>query len=79
MTTPDFIIALFYAVDQEMLDVPKHPDAKLFSQCTKSYKGTTHARAFNEKTPAAKPGCESCHGPGKEHVDAGGDKAKISI
>src|SRR4030095_13520012 len=24
------IIALFYAVDQEMLDVPKHPDAKLY-------------------------------------------------
>ena len=30
MTTPEFIIALFYAVDQEMLDVPKHPDAKLY-------------------------------------------------
>src|SRR5262245_43377342 len=30
MTTPDFIIALFYAVDQERLDVPKHPDAKLY-------------------------------------------------
>jgi hypothetical protein len=30
MTTPDFIIALFYAVDQEMLDVPKHPDATLY-------------------------------------------------
>ena len=29
MTTPDFIIALFYAVDQEMLEVPKHPDATL--------------------------------------------------
>jgi hypothetical protein len=29
MTPPDFIIALFYAVDQEMLDVPKPPDAKL--------------------------------------------------
>jgi len=28
MTPPDFIIALFYAVDQEMLDVPKHPEAK---------------------------------------------------
>ena len=27
MTPPDFIIALFYAVDQEMLEVPKHPDA----------------------------------------------------
>ena len=30
MTTPDFIIALFYAVDQAMLEVPKHPDAKLY-------------------------------------------------
>jgi hypothetical protein len=29
MTTPEFIIALFYAVDQEMLEVPKHPDATL--------------------------------------------------
>jgi hypothetical protein len=30
MTTQDFIIALFYAVDQEMLAVPTHPDAKLY-------------------------------------------------
>ena len=30
MTPPDFIIALFDAVDQEMLEVPKHPDAKLY-------------------------------------------------
>ena len=29
MTPQDFIIALFCAVDQEMLDVPKHPAAKL--------------------------------------------------
>jgi hypothetical protein len=29
MTTPDFIHALVYAVDQEMLTVPKHPEAKL--------------------------------------------------
>jgi hypothetical protein len=29
MTTPDFIIALFYAVDKEMLEVPKHPEATL--------------------------------------------------
>jgi hypothetical protein len=28
MTPPDFIIALFYAVDQEILDVPKHSEAK---------------------------------------------------
>src|SRR5262245_12593367 len=30
MTTQDFIIALFYAVDQEMLEVPKPPEAKLY-------------------------------------------------
>ena len=30
MTTQDFIIALFYAVDEEMLEVPKHPEAKLY-------------------------------------------------
>jgi hypothetical protein len=29
MPTQDFIIALFYTVDQEMLDVPKHLEAKL--------------------------------------------------
>jgi hypothetical protein len=30
MTTQDFIVALFCHVDQQMLDVPKHPDAKLY-------------------------------------------------
>jgi hypothetical protein len=30
MTTHDFIIALFYAVDQERLEVTKHPEAKLY-------------------------------------------------
>ena len=29
MPPPDFIIALFYAVDQERLDGPQHPDATL--------------------------------------------------
>jgi hypothetical protein len=29
MTPPDFLRALFYALDQERLAVPKHPDAKL--------------------------------------------------
>ncbi len=42
-----------------------------------SYKGTLHARAANPRTPAAGQGCESCHGPGKAHVDGEGDKAKI--
>ncbi len=36
-----------------------------------SYKGTVHAQTFNERTPAATHGCESCHGPGKAHADSG--------
>ena len=42
-----------------------------------TYKGTAHGRAFNERTPAATHGCESCHGPGKAHVDGEGDPTKI--
>jgi DmsE family decaheme c-type cytochrome len=42
-----------------------------------SVKGTAHGRVFNERTPAAGQGCESCHGPGKAHVDGSGDKALI--
>jgi DmsE family decaheme c-type cytochrome len=36
-----------------------------------SYKGTKHALALNERTPAATHGCESCHGPGKAHAESG--------
>ncbi len=36
-----------------------------------------HALASNPRTPAAGRGCESCHGPGKAHADAGGDTTKI--
>jgi DmsE family decaheme c-type cytochrome len=42
-----------------------------------AYKGTAHAFAANPRTPAATHGCESCHGPGKAHVDGEGDKTKI--
>lgn len=41
-------------------------------------KGGAHARAFNPRTPNATQGCESCHGPGKAHAEAGGDKTKIA-
>ena len=36
-----------------------------------SYKGTAHAMTFNERTPAATHGCESCHGPGQKHAESG--------
>ena len=43
----------------------------------KGYRGSPHGRAKDARTPAAKAGCESCHGPGQAHVDADGDKTKI--
>src|SRR5262245_49447892 len=46
---------------------------------TKGYHSSPHGRAQNPRTPAATKGCESCHGPGQAHVDAGGDKTKIKI
>jgi DmsE family decaheme c-type cytochrome len=35
------------------------------------YDRTVHGHAFNERTPAATRGCESCHGPGKAHAETG--------
>ncbi len=43
----------------------------------KVYNATEHGHASNPRAPAAQHGCESCHGPGKAHVDGGGDKTKI--
>jgi DmsE family decaheme c-type cytochrome len=52
-------------------------DTCLTCHDTQSYKGTAHALTTNPNTPAATHGCESCHGPGRAHVEGGGDKTRI--
>ena len=38
---------------------------------------TAHAKLHKAGWSATEQGCESCHGPGKAHVEAGGDKTRI--
>jgi DmsE family decaheme c-type cytochrome len=49
-----------------------HPDKfEIFAQT--AHANITQLQKWTDRTS----GCESCHGPGKAHVDAGGDKTKI--
>lgn len=44
----------------------------------KSFSGTKHAKLAGLSSWKNKvQGCESCHGPGKQHVEGSGDKTKI--
>lgn len=44
----------------------------------KAFSGTKHAKLAEVKSWKDKAqGCESCHGPGKQHVEGAGDKTKI--
>lgn len=45
----------------------------------KNFETTPHWKTtFTKKGPAWQ-GCEACHGPGKAHVEGGGDKSKIFV
>src|SRR3954471_1543182 len=46
----------------------------------KLFKNTVMGKAFAKPhTADERLGCESCHGPGKAHVEAGGDKTAIPV
>jgi DmsE family decaheme c-type cytochrome len=53
-----------------------HEDIYKNFQHTAHFATTTDSKLDSEKGPGWH-GCEACHGPGKEHVDGGGDKSKI--
>src|SRR5262245_19237578 len=42
-----------------------------------SFSKTIHSHLAGAGWNGERSGCESCHGPGKAHVDGGGDKTKI--
>jgi predicted CXXCH cytochrome family protein len=42
-----------------------------------NFSKTAHAKLHKADWSANKQGCEPCHGPGRAHVEGGGDKTKI--
>ena len=71
------------AKSKKAATIPGHASYVGSSECvtchlrqTESYSRTLHGRIFlkNPRNPEEKLGCESCHGPGSEHVRLDGGK-----
>ena len=45
----------------------------------KDYNSQMHGKAANPRTPAAKQGCESCHGPAKKHAEDPEDRSSLKV
>ena len=58
--TPEKQVGATYVGDDTCLTC--HEDQK------KGYASTMHGRSDHSRAPAAKMGCETCHGPGSKHV-----------
>lgn len=43
------------------------------------YAGSVHGKKYVPGSPAAMHACESCHGPGKRHVDNGGGRGTMFV
>lgn len=69
---------------EKKVDVSKFVGSETCQACHddlfKKFETTPHWKTMLDKRGGpAKQGCESCHGPGKDHVESGGDKAKIPL
>jgi DmsE family decaheme c-type cytochrome len=51
--------------------------AACHEETVKRFAATPHGKAAAGKGPVAAPDCESCHGPGTEHIEGSGDTTKI--
>lgn len=69
------------ATEPKASATPKYVGSEVCMSCHedlyKSFAKTAHYKLITGKLKPAETGCEACHGPGEDHVNAGGDKMKI--